>query len=766
MKRSISTGSKANSTGDTPGEGRDTVCLETAADVFLGIARSFCWASAFAFLVIGIASVLPMGASETIGWALFQSPDWSGFLRYGFVGLWDFPNLVYLVMGAIAYFTHDAWRGFVRCVLGAEGLLTVASASLSVLACAHALVNIPLFHVVTGLAFQALLVYALPVLLLGCDMRSLCRSLAVVLGMLSLVCIASLTFDEALLILVAANLLIALADGALRLRHGYGCVRDGAVFGKKPQPMPATSDRKARIVFQFACACLLLACAAVGYAIAVSDVTQNAIPSEVFSNGGYYLLPRFVLMSIAVLAPVWSCGQRTEVRGWRFALPVCLTVVPFAVSFSQAEKIAACGSLWVLGSVELVMMAVAYRCHQLFGAEESARLVLILPVLFGIGAVAVSGAPMWRLVHPGLSFAMLLIHAVLGGLVLRSLRVFLFNLLEGERLLESRLQAFGLTFRERDVVRLLMNGRDQGDVADEMGVAPSTVSTYIRRSCTKMGVEGAGELRDRMQEAANSVQIQRVRPSLLHIPSTNIDQIVPGLTDCLITKCGCILLCSCFCAGAALQGIAGDVQSLSEVESMAVIEYSWLDVLRVGQIALGFIFAVIAVIDAALFFKVSHKLAAEMVVAMGLSCLFGHSAWKVMAQVNYLMGSSPISSVYPAVVLTSVAGALGTACLVKRAYRLMQLDEDDVSRIIRSDTSCTPAEVEVAICMLKGDSILETAEKLFISRQTVVTHRKRLYAKLEVHSRDEMVYKIRKRILDWSKGAEEAGQVGSKPYCA
>lgn len=761
MKRSISTGSKANNTSDAPG-----FCPGTATDVFLGIASSFYWASAFAFLVIGFASVLPMGASETIGWALFQSPDWSGFLRYGFVGLWDFPNLVYLAMGTIAYFTQDAWRGFVRRVLSADGLLSVASVSLSVLACAHALVDIPLFHVVTGLVFQALLVYALPVLLVGCDTRSPCRSLAVASAMLSLVCIASLTFDEALLALSAANLLIALAGGILRLRCGYGCARDGAVFAETPRPMPATSDRKARIAFQFSCAWLLLACAVAGYAIAVSDVTQNAVPSGVFSNGGYYLLPRFVLMVIAILAPVWSCGQCTGARGWRHALPACLTVVPFAVAFSQVEKMAACGSLWILGSAELVMMATARRCHQLFGVEEGARLVFILPVLFGIAAVAVSGAPVWRLVHPGLSFAMLLIHVVLGGLVLRNLRASLFNLLEGEKSLESRLQAFGLTPRERDVVRSLMNGRDQGDVADEMGVAPSTVSTYIRRSCVKMGVEGAGELRDRTQEVANSVQIQRMRPSLLHIPSTSIDQIVPGLTDRLIGRCGCILLCSCVCAGAALQGITGDVQSLSVYENMAVIEYSWLDVLRISQVALGFIFAVIAAIDAALFFRVSHRLAAEMVVAMVLSCLFGHSVWKLMVQVNHLMGSLPISSMYLAVVLTSVAGVLGTACLLNRAYKLMQLDEEDVSRIIRSDTSCTPSEMEVAICMLKGDSILETAEKLFISRQTVATHRKRLYAKLEVHSRDEMVCKVRKRILDWSKGAEEADQVDSKPHSA
>ena len=46
----------------------------------------------------------------------------------------------------------------------------------------------------------------------------------------------------------------------------------------------------------------------------------------------------------------------------------------------------------------------------------------------------------------------------------------------------------GLTSRERAVVRLVMEGRTFQEVAERLGIAPSTAKTYFQRSLTKLGV--------------------------------------------------------------------------------------------------------------------------------------------------------------------------------------------------------------------------------------------------------------------------------------
>lgn len=52
----------------------------------------------------------------------------------------------------------------------------------------------------------------------------------------------------------------------------------------------------------------------------------------------------------------------------------------------------------------------------------------------------------------------------------------------------------GLTSRERAVVRLVMEGRTFQEVAERLGIAPSTAKTYFQRSLTKLGVASRDEL--------------------------------------------------------------------------------------------------------------------------------------------------------------------------------------------------------------------------------------------------------------------------------
>ena len=56
----------------------------------------------------------------------------------------------------------------------------------------------------------------------------------------------------------------------------------------------------------------------------------------------------------------------------------------------------------------------------------------------------------------------------------------------------------------------------------------------------------------------------------------------------------------------------------------------------------------------------------------------------------------------------------------------------------------TPREIEVLTCIAQGVSYTQTAEKLVISANTVKTHLKRIYSKLDVGNRLQAVTKAKK----------------------
>ena len=57
----------------------------------------------------------------------------------------------------------------------------------------------------------------------------------------------------------------------------------------------------------------------------------------------------------------------------------------------------------------------------------------------------------------------------------------------------------------------------------------------------------------------------------------------------------------------------------------------------------------------------------------------------------------------------------------------------------------TPREVEVFMLLAQGRSIPYIRDELIISRETAATHAKHIYAKLGVHSRQELIDLVQKR---------------------
>lgn len=69
---------------------------------------------------------------------------------------------------------------------------------------------------------------------------------------------------------------------------------------------------------------------------------------------------------------------------------------------------------------------------------------------------------------------------------------------------------------------------------------------------------------------------------------------------------------------------------------------------------------------------------------------------------------------------------------------------------VHNDTSLTTREKEILILIAQGAATDEIANKLFIAPQTVRSHLKNIYEKLQVHSRTQMVAKAYKQNLIWS----------------
>ncbi|MDR7269379.1 DNA-binding CsgD family transcriptional regulator [Pelomonas saccharophila] len=68
---------------------------------------------------------------------------------------------------------------------------------------------------------------------------------------------------------------------------------------------------------------------------------------------------------------------------------------------------------------------------------------------------------------------------------------------------ERRLQGFELSSGQATVARLLMQGLAQAQVAQRLGVAPSTVVDHTRKLYQRLGVRSARELLDKLRSAPN-----------------------------------------------------------------------------------------------------------------------------------------------------------------------------------------------------------------------------------------------------------------------
>ena len=69
----------------------------------------------------------------------------------------------------------------------------------------------------------------------------------------------------------------------------------------------------------------------------------------------------------------------------------------------------------------------------------------------------------------------------------------------------------------------------------------------------------------------------------------------------------------------------------------------------------------------------------------------------------------------------------------------MASSDEQVREWLRTKHGLTAREIDVALLIARGRSKTFIANELFISENTVRTHSKNVYAKLDIHSREELI---------------------------
>ena len=64
-------------------------------------------------------------------------------------------------------------------------------------------------------------------------------------------------------------------------------------------------------------------------------------------------------------------------------------------------------------------------------------------------------------------------------------------------------------------------------------------------------------------------------------------------------------------------------------------------------------------------------------------------------------------------------------------------------RMVKEDYALSAREAEVAEMVARGDTVARIAEQLFVSENTVRTHTKRIYTKLDIHKKQELIDLVR-----------------------
>lgn len=81
--------------------------------------------------------------------------------------------------------------------------------------------------------------------------------------------------------------------------------------------------------------------------------------------------------------------------------------------------------------------------------------------------------------------------------------------------------------------------------------------------------------------------------------------------------------------------------------------------------------------------------------------------------------------------------------------RLVSQEEDNSAGNATESQALTPREKEIVVCVVKGMTNKEIAQTLFLSTHTVITHRRNITKKLQIHSSSGLtIYAIMNKLVE------------------
>ncbi len=330
-----------------------------------------------------------------------------------------------------------------------------------------------------------------------------------------------------------------------------------------------------------------------------------------------------------------------------------------------------------------------------------------------------------------------------------------------------------LTEREREVFTAVQRGEKQVDIARRLGLSPSTVSTYRRRACEKLGLDPSTPLRAPISPAASPNEDvppeHRVSPAALLAPSLLLalgllcSWVGDGASTLLLQALGAAVL-----VGALVRSLTSPPASSTEGGEGGLGLSSAATVL-VTALLLGlsarYLLSLgepqpLAVISCALF------AAAALLLHHRRQCLalpsLGRQARPLAASVlscALIVGASPHSaegtvavagalSLSPSLVLS--CSLLVATLATPFALRLLCVGKDEIDRPSGLLDSARPllylqgrglseTDARILVEIARGRSASEICRALSVSEGSVNTARFKAYQTLGIHSKRELV---------------------------
>ena len=116
------------------------------------------------------------------------------------------------------------------------------------------------------------------------------------------------------------------------------------------------------------------------------------------------------------------------------------------------------------------------------------------------------------------------------------------------------------------------------------------------------------------------------------------------------------------------------------------------------------------------------------------------------------MTAAKFSAVTAAAAISGVTRSSGQLPVIRQKIeQLVVVEEEATDGSGEEQQSLSAREKEIVICVVKGMTNREIADRLFLSTHTVITHRRNIARKLQIHSPSGLtIYAIVNKLVELS----------------